>query len=107
VGDRARSYRTRFSESDDPSGESFTFNDHWKRPRDMYAHQNRINELYFDYATGPFFIRVGKQGHLLGRIRLDRAARRLEPVRPVARARRASSRTSRRRASRSGRSGRR
>jgi hypothetical protein len=59
--DRARSYRTRFSESDDPSGESFKFNDHWKRPRDMYAHQNRINELYFDYATGPFFIRVGKQ----------------------------------------------
>src|SRR4029434_11014393 len=23
--------------------------------------QNRINELYFDYTHGPFFIRVGKQ----------------------------------------------
>ena len=53
--DRARSYRTRFSESDNPAGESYTFNDHYKRARAMYAHQNRINELYFDYATGPFF----------------------------------------------------
>jgi len=59
--DRARSYRTRFSESDNPAGESFTFNDHYKRARTMYGYQSRLNELYFDYTTGPFFIRVGKQ----------------------------------------------
>jgi len=29
--DRARSYKTRFSESDNPAGESFDFNDHYKR----------------------------------------------------------------------------
>ena len=59
--DHARSYKTRFSESNDPANESYSFNDHYKRARDEYAHQNRINELYFDYTHGPFFIRVGKQ----------------------------------------------
>jgi len=59
--DRARSYKTRFSESDNPAGESFDFNDHYKRARSLYAHQNRVNEAYFDYASGPFFVRVGKQ----------------------------------------------
>ena len=59
--DRARSYKTRFAESDNPSGESFKFNDHYKRARDVYAHQNRINELYFDYTSGPLFVRVGRQ----------------------------------------------
>jgi hypothetical protein len=57
----ARSYKTRFSESNDPANESYKFDDHWKRARAQYAHQNRINELYFDYTNGPFFIRVGKQ----------------------------------------------
>src|SRR5262245_5205968 len=59
--DHARSYKTRFSESNDPASESYKFNDHYKRVRDQYAHQNRINELYFDYTKGPFFLRVGKQ----------------------------------------------
>ncbi len=30
-------------------------------PRDIYAHQARVNELYLTYAKGPFFLRVGKQ----------------------------------------------
>jgi hypothetical protein len=60
-GDRARSYQARFSESDNPRGESFKFNDEYKRARPIYGYRNRINELYFDYATGPFFIRVGRQ----------------------------------------------
>src|SRR5262245_46834538 len=59
--DHARSYKTRFSESDDPANESYTFDDHYKRARAQYAHQNRINELYFDYTHGPLFVRVGKQ----------------------------------------------
>ncbi len=59
--DHARSYKTRFAETNDPANESYKFNDHYKRVRDQYAHQNRINELYFDYTNGPFFLRVGKQ----------------------------------------------
>jgi hypothetical protein len=59
--DHARSYRTRFSESNDPADESYRFDDTYKRARAEYAHQNRINELYFDYTRGPFFLRVGKQ----------------------------------------------
>ena len=59
--DHARSYRTRFSESNDPGNESYRFNDTYKRARAEYAHQNRINELYFDYTKGPFCLRVGKQ----------------------------------------------
>lgn len=30
-------------------------------PRDIYAHQARVNELYLSYSKGPFFLRVGKQ----------------------------------------------
>jgi hypothetical protein len=59
--DHVRAYRTRFSESNDPANESYRFDDTYKRARAEYAHQNRINELYFDYTHGPFFVRVGKQ----------------------------------------------
>ena len=59
--DHARSYKTRFAESNDPANESYKFDDHYRRARDLYAHQNRINELYFDYSRGPLFVRVGKQ----------------------------------------------
>jgi hypothetical protein len=82
--DRARSYKTRFSESDNPSGESFNCNDHYKRARVLYAHQNRINELYFDYATGPFFIRVGKQASPGANPTRSRCST-FRTVRPVAR----------------------
>lgn len=30
-------------------------------PRDIYAMQRRVNELYLSYSKGPFFLRVGKQ----------------------------------------------
>ncbi|MFN8643380.1 MAG: DUF1302 family protein [Candidatus Binatia bacterium] len=30
-------------------------------PRDIYAHQARVNELYLSYSKGPFFLRLGKQ----------------------------------------------
>jgi hypothetical protein len=30
-------------------------------PRDIYAHQARVNELYLSYSKGPFFLRVGRQ----------------------------------------------
>ena len=30
-------------------------------PRDIYAHQARVNEFYLSYSKGPFFLRVGKQ----------------------------------------------
>lgn len=30
-------------------------------PRDVYATQRRINELYLNYSKGPLFLRVGKQ----------------------------------------------
>jgi hypothetical protein len=59
--DRARSYKTRFAETNDPGNESYKFNDHYKQVRQQYAHNNRVNEAYFDYTNGPFFIRVGKQ----------------------------------------------
>lgn len=32
-----------------------------KKPRDIYAHQARVNELYLDYTKGPFFVRAGRQ----------------------------------------------
>ncbi|HYD47240.1 MAG TPA: DUF1302 family protein [Terriglobales bacterium] len=32
-----------------------------QHPRDIYAHQERINELYLSFTQGPFFLRVGKQ----------------------------------------------
>jgi hypothetical protein len=59
--DHRRAVMTRFSESDNPAAESFSFNDHNKNPRHVYASQNRINELYFDYSHGPFWLRVGRQ----------------------------------------------
>ncbi len=59
--DHARSYQARFAESNNPSKESYTFNDTYKRARAEYAYSNRINELYFDYTKGPFFLRAGKQ----------------------------------------------
>jgi hypothetical protein len=31
-------------------------------PRDIYAHQARVNELYLSYSKGPFFLRFGRQG---------------------------------------------
>ncbi|GIW40523.1 MAG: hypothetical protein KatS3mg076_1100 [Candidatus Binatia bacterium] len=38
------------------------FPDHeLKRPRDIYASQVRVNELYLNYSKGPFFLRIGKQ----------------------------------------------
>jgi hypothetical protein len=32
-----------------------------KDPRDVYASQQRVNELYFSYGKGPFFLRLGRQ----------------------------------------------
>jgi hypothetical protein len=37
--DRIRKYRTRFSESDNPGGESYKFNDQYKNPRSIYGHR--------------------------------------------------------------------
>jgi hypothetical protein len=56
-----RDSRTRYSESSDVAKESFTFSDQGKNPRHYYGSRNRINELYFDYTHGPFFLRVGRQ----------------------------------------------
>lgn len=30
-------------------------------PRDVFAHQQRVNELYLSYTKGPLFIRIGRQ----------------------------------------------
>src|SRR5262249_53520794 len=68
--DHRRSYMARVAETDRPSlystgAQPFSrfppFNDHNKNPRNVYAEQNRINELYLDYTHGPLFVRVGKQ----------------------------------------------
>lgn len=32
-----------------------------QRPRDIYASQQRVNELYLSYTKGPFFLRLGRQ----------------------------------------------
>lgn len=32
-----------------------------QNPRDIFASQERINELYFNYSRGPVFLRVGRQ----------------------------------------------
>lgn len=32
-----------------------------QRPRDIFASQERINELYLSYSKGPIFLRVGRQ----------------------------------------------
>jgi hypothetical protein len=59
--DNRRALEARFSESDHVKQESFKFNDTNKNPRDIYAHQNRVNEAYIDYTNGRFFMRAGKQ----------------------------------------------
>jgi hypothetical protein len=59
--DNVRNLRARFSSSNDPKRESFTFNDEYKDPRGIYGHRNRINELYLDYARGRVFFRIGRQ----------------------------------------------
>jgi len=32
-----------------------------QNPRDIYETQRRVNELYFSYSKGPFFLRFGRQ----------------------------------------------
>lgn len=32
-----------------------------QEPRDIYAHEERVNELYLSYAKGPVFVRLGRQ----------------------------------------------
>jgi hypothetical protein len=59
--DHLRGLKARYSSSDEPEDESFVFNDEYKRARAIYAHRNRINELYLDYTKGPVFLRVGRQ----------------------------------------------
>jgi hypothetical protein len=56
-----RNLKARQSESDNIRRESFAFNDQNKNPRSIYAHRNRINELYLDYTKGPLFLRAGRQ----------------------------------------------
>ena len=58
--DHRREYLARFSETDSPRQSDY-FNDHNKNPRHIYATSNRVNELYFDYSSGPVFVRVGRQ----------------------------------------------
>jgi hypothetical protein len=36
-------------------------NDDVKDPRDIYADQGRVNELYLSYSKGPVFFRIGRQ----------------------------------------------
>jgi hypothetical protein len=59
--ERRRNQKARFSQSDNPGGESFTFEDENKNAERIYGKRNRINELYVDYTKGPFFARVGRQ----------------------------------------------
>ena len=35
--------------------------DERENPRDVYAHQRRVNELYLSYTKGPLFVRFGRQ----------------------------------------------
>ena len=53
--------KARQSQSDNVKGESFTFNDENKNARHVYGSQNRINELYLNYKSGPLTLRVGRQ----------------------------------------------
>jgi hypothetical protein len=49
----------------DPQGRTLNgiFPDHEVlNPREIFAEQRRINELYFSYSKGPLFVRVGRQG---------------------------------------------
>ncbi|HWP64683.1 MAG TPA: DUF1302 family protein [Candidatus Limnocylindria bacterium] len=59
--ERRQNLKARFSQSDDPGGESFTFEDENKNAERIYGKRNRINELYVDYTKGPVFLRVGRQ----------------------------------------------
>jgi hypothetical protein len=72
--DHRNALRARFAQSEHPSklyqtpdgkfiqrGNSFFFSDQTKEARGIYAHRNRINELYVDYTKGPVFFRVGRQ----------------------------------------------
>src|SRR5262245_35584466 len=59
--DNRKELRGRFSESDNPLGESYQFNDQNKNPRHIYATRNRINELYMDWTKDRLFVRVGRQ----------------------------------------------
>src|SRR5262245_2402276 len=59
--DNRKALRGRFSESDNPLGESYQFNDQNKNPRHIYATRNRINELYMDWTKDRLFVRVGRQ----------------------------------------------
>ena len=54
-------YKARFAQSDNPGKDSFVFADENKNPERIYAHRNRINELYLDMTKGPLFVRVGRQ----------------------------------------------
>jgi hypothetical protein len=54
--------RVRASQTDSAGAiASRTFSDDGKNLREQLAHDVRLNELYFDYTKGPFFLRVGKQ----------------------------------------------
>ena len=55
-----RAQRVRLAETDD-TRKSFVFQDHSKNVRSILGHDNRINELYLDYAKDRFFFRVGRQ----------------------------------------------
>src|SRR5262245_23546826 len=59
--ERRRNLKARFSQSDNPGGESFTFSDENKNAERIYGKRNRINELYVDYTKGPVFVRIGRQ----------------------------------------------
>ena len=59
--ERRRDLKARFSQSDNPGGESFTFEDENKNAERIYGKRNRINEMYVDYTKGPAFFRIGRQ----------------------------------------------
>jgi hypothetical protein len=59
--DNRRNLKARLSQTTNPARESYSFDDENKDPRGIYAHRNRINELYLDYTKGRFFVRVGRQ----------------------------------------------
>ena len=59
--ERRRNLKARFSQSDNPGGESFTFEDENKNAERIYGKRNRINEMYVDYTKGPVFFRIGRQ----------------------------------------------
>ena len=59
--DQARKQlKARFSQADSVD-DVVKGTDNVVHARDIYAHQNRVNELYLSYSKGPFFLRVGRQ----------------------------------------------